>query len=90
MSHNTETDDETSDEPSIEDVVEFPDEEEMENGPDETRSWIVLYPEDYDNLMFDEVGNVALLVDEAQAREVKRLAEESIARCSDGGESADD
>lgn len=37
--------------------------------------YMVLFPEDYEEFGIDPEGNLALLVDEENAREVKRLAE---------------
>lgn len=44
----------------------------------ESKRYIILYPEDYEGHGIDVDGNVALLVDKQQAREVKRLAEGAI------------
>lgn len=44
--------------------------------PDSDRRWIVLYPEDYHNVMLDGDDRVALLIDGEQALEVWRLASE--------------
>jgi len=40
----------------------------------EERKWLVLYEEDYSNVIIDGKDNVALLVDIEQASEVVRLA----------------
>jgi hypothetical protein len=45
----------------------------------DARRYLVLYPSDYQEHGVDMAGNVALLLDEQNAREVKRLAEEIIA-----------
>ncbi|UXF50828.1 MAG: hypothetical protein HQRvContig01_17 [Haloquadratum phage sp.] len=47
---------------------------------DTDRSWLILYSEDYDNFMVDGQDQVGLLVNQEQARELKRLAEDAIAR----------
>lgn len=52
-------------------------EPEYTDEPDEKR-YIILYPEDYDGHGVDPAGNVALLVNEENAREIKRLAENVI------------
>lgn len=44
----------------------------------EDKQYLILYPEDYEGHGHDVAGNVALLVNEEQAREVKRLAEGAI------------
>ncbi len=49
----------------------------------EELNWIILYPGDYEGHGSDVEGNVALMVDIAQARELKRLAEVTIDRLSD-------
>lgn len=41
----------------------------------EDKRYIILYPDDYQGHGTDVAGNVALLVDEENAREIKRLAE---------------
>lgn len=48
--------------------------------PDEPRDkrYLILYPEDYQGHGTDVEGNVALLVNEDNAREIKKLAEEII------------
>lgn len=56
---------------------EYPDE------PSDKR-YIVLYPEDYEGHGCDVAGNVALLVNEDNAREIKRLAENVIGQLEDG------
>lgn len=45
--------------------------------PDDKR-YIILYPEDYEGHGIDVEGNVALLVNEDNAHEIKRLAEDVI------------
>ena len=55
------------------DSPEYPDEPE-------DKQYIILYSEDYEGHGTDVAGNVALLVNEEQAREVKRLAEGAIER----------
>lgn len=42
------------------------------------RQYVILFPEDYDGHGMDVEGNVALLVDKEQAKELKRLAENAI------------
>lgn len=76
--------------PEIGDAVQYPTlQDKVEDGPatapETERQWLVFWPEDVSNLMIDEPGNVALLVDEEQAREVKRLAERAIDALEDGG-----
>jgi len=44
----------------------------------EDKRYIILYPDDYQGHGIDIEGNVALLVDEENAREIKRLAENVI------------
>lgn len=53
---------------------------EEPNYPDNSgeKRYIILYPDDYEGHGIDVEGNVALMVNEKQAREVKRLAEEAI------------
>ena len=53
------------------------------------KCYIILYPEDYEGHGVDPKGNIALLVDEEHAREVKRLAEDAIERLSDEDGSRD-
>lgn len=43
------------------------------------RKWIVLYEEDYEELVFDRDDSVALLVDNDQALEVLKLASQMVA-----------
>ena len=50
---------------------------EYPENADELR-YMVLYPEDYEGHGIDVDGNVALLLNEQNAKEVKRLAEEII------------
>lgn len=69
--------------------------ESIEHAPDEVpgydgepvdHCWMILYPQDYETDMRDAAGNIAVLMDEQQAREVKRLAEQIIeATGGDGG-----
>jgi hypothetical protein len=40
--------------------------------------YMILYPEDYQSYGSDMKGNLALLLDEENAREIKRLAENII------------
>lgn len=42
----------------------------------ESKRYMILFPEDYQGHGTDVAGNVALLLDEDNAREVKRLAED--------------
>lgn len=44
----------------------------------EERDYIILFEEDYQKHGVDMVGNVALLVDKENAKEIKRLAEKVI------------
>jgi len=52
--------------------------------PDDKR-YLILYPDDYDGHGIDVEGNVALLVNEENAREIKRLAENIIQELSEEG-----
>lgn len=56
--------------------VKYPDES------DELR-YLILFPEDYQGHGVDVAGNVALLLNEENAREVKRLAEEIIGKLNE-------
>lgn len=49
----------------------------------ESKRYIILYPEDYEGHGIDVDGNIALLVDKEQAREVKQLAEMAIQELED-------
>jgi hypothetical protein len=60
--------------------------EEPEFADPNERAYIVLFPEDHDGCAEDMEGNVALLVDEDQAREVRRLANNAIDTIGDGAE----
>jgi len=61
-----------SDTPEYSDVVNFPD--NPTDGVDgEDKRWIVLYSDDYDNHAVDMDGNVGVLVDAEQTRELYRL-----------------
>lgn len=51
---------------------------EPEYPDDSDLHYLILYPEDYEGHGSDPKGNVALLLNEENAREVKRLAEEII------------
>jgi hypothetical protein len=44
----------------------------------EDKRYLILYPDDYEGHGIDVAGNVALLVNEDNAREIKRLAEKII------------
>jgi hypothetical protein len=46
--------------------------------------YLILYPEDYEGYGVDVEDNLALLVDEDNAREIKRLAEDIIEELSEG------
>ena len=61
--------------PSLDDETGF----EMHEESD--RAWMILYPEDYDDFMFDGEDNLAILLDEEQCLEVMRLAENGIDIC---------
>lgn len=67
------------------DVLEIPEEQRS----DEKR-WIVLYPDDYSNIVLDADDNVAVEVDIDQAGEVFRLATEIIASLSHQDADGDD
>lgn len=58
--------------------------------PDDARKWLVLYPEDYDDVMLDGEDQVALLVDIEQAGEIVRLGTTAIASLSARADGADD
>lgn len=58
---------------------------EYPDAPEDMR-YIVLYPEDYGGHGIDVAGNVALLVTEENAREIKHLAESVIADLSGGND----
>jgi hypothetical protein len=45
--------------------------------------YMVLYPEDYEGHGVDVEGNVALLLDEENAREVRRIADDIIDQLED-------
>lgn len=45
---------------------------------DEDLRYMILFPEDYEGHGSDVEGNVALLINEENAREIKRLAEDII------------
>lgn len=51
---------------------------EPEYPDDRDLHYLILFPEDYQKYGRDPKGNLALLVNEENAREVKRLAEEII------------
>ena len=46
----------------------------------EEKRYMILHPEDYDGFGQDVAGNLAILMDEKQAREVRRLANDIIAQ----------
>lgn len=50
------------------------------------KRYIVLFDEDFEGTISDVEGNLALLVDEEQAREVKWIAEDVIDQLSEGGD----
>lgn len=64
--------------PAFENVVDYPD--ELQEGDD--RRWIVLFEEDYDNLIVDVDDRVGILVDIEQTGEVLRLAAQTLAALS--------
>jgi len=51
--------------------------------PDDDHRWLVLFDEDYENVMLDQEDNVALLVDRDQAGEVLQLACTAITALTD-------
>lgn len=55
----------------------FDEQPEYHENPGE-RAYMILFPEDYDGHGVDVEGNVALLMDAEQAREVRELADEII------------
>lgn len=71
--------------PALDDVIEFPN--ELDDG--EYR-WLVLFEEDYDNVVLDVEGNVGLKLDLDQAGEVTRLAAEALAELSHQDADGDD
>lgn len=60
--------------PALEDELEM----EVSKNESENKMWLLLYPEDYQNFIRDKEGNVGILVNNDQAKEVKRIAEEII------------
>jgi len=68
--------------PGADDLRRDPKTVEGESG----RSWLVLWDEDYGDLMIDGEDNLYLLVDDEQAAEVERLAQQA----RDGGERGDE
>lgn len=60
----------------------FDEDPEYPDNQDNLR-YMILFPEDYEGHGIDVAGNVALLLDESNAREVKRLAEEIIESLED-------
>lgn len=60
------------------------------SNPDDERKWIILYPEDYDNVMLDGEDQVAILVDDVQAGELIRLGCMALADISNRAEHGDD
>ena len=68
MTHDDTIADNTEQIPVLDEVLD------MELDADENRRYLVLYDEDYDNLLIDAEDSVALLVDCNQAVEVLRLA----------------
>jgi len=72
MPSNTPTD-EPAQIPALDDVVD------MELDADDDRRWLVLYEEDYSNVLLDSEDSVALLVDCNQAVEVLQLASQAVA-----------
>lgn len=52
---------------------------DMELDADDDRRYLVLYDEDYDNLLLDAGDSVALLVDCNQAVEILKLASSAVA-----------
>ena len=73
--------------PEYEDVVNFPD-GPTDGAEGEDKRWIVLYPDDYDKHAVDMDGNVGVLVDADQTRELYRLCVETMLALDhpDGGE----
>lgn len=55
---------------------------DMELADPEDRRWIVLFEEDYDDLLIDKADSVALLVDNEQAVELLRLTSKVVADLS--------
>jgi len=76
--------------PDYGDIVNFPNHATDGTKPDEDKRWIVLYEDDYDNHAVDMDGNVGVLMDAAQARELYRLSTETLLALAhpDGGEDA--
>ena len=70
----TESNNETKE---LKDVVDFPDDQRTDD-----RRWIILYEEDYDDIMIDIEDNVGILVDIEQVGEILRLASMMLADLS--------
>jgi hypothetical protein len=66
------TNSETEQIPALDNVLD------MELDANEDRRWLVLYEEDYDDILLDAEDSVALLLDCNQACEVLRLANEIV------------
>lgn len=67
------------DAPEVGDIMDFELRDESE------KRWLVLFDEDYDDLMLDGEDQVAILVDLEQAKEVLTLASEAVYDLSDVG-----
>jgi len=52
--------------------------------PDSDNMWLILFPEDHNGYGSDPEGNVALLLNEEQARELRRLADNAVEELADG------
>jgi hypothetical protein len=63
--------------PMLGDVLTMPDEQR-----DDERRWLVLYSDDYDDVVLDAEDNLAVLLDNEQAGEVLRLAAQALADTS--------
>lgn len=74
--------------PALGDVVEYSDQEH------DDRRWILLYDEDYEDLIIDLDDTVGILVESHQAGEILELAAKVLADLShkdaDGGDVIDD
>lgn len=74
----------SDDELDLGDVMNFPEPR------DDDRRWLVLFPEDFDNVARDPHGNLAVLVGQRQAGEILRLAANSVAALSHRDADGDD
>lgn len=71
--------------PALGEILDYPDEQR-----DDDRRWIILYPEDYDDVAIDTADNVGLLMDIDQTGEILRLASSVLAELSHRDAEADE